>query len=313
MSDGKLTRTIARFQAKIDSGSYYEAHQTLRTITNRYVKSKQYQDAVEILYQGSIILTKNKQYASSSDLISYMIQVYIEAGITSQNKEAKLKLIELIGALPDTEKSLIDLSKQSLNWSKVDNEANKFGDCDLHTLFGTKLLSTVGSSDDPSKLFAITELHLILGNHESLPKYVDFLYDWYLENPTVDAGLFLSRAVINYSYLKNVKFVDECVSRYISKLKASNAKFEQITHNELSIDFFPEHPLLNFLQLLVATIHKEDSSNKFYGLYNEYKGDLEEYGIISSVEYIGKLYFGLNLGKPKGGNMMANLLGDFFK
>ena len=59
MSD-KLARTIQRFQAKIDSGSFYEAHQTLRTITNRYVKAKQYKEARDLLYQGSTILLKIK-------------------------------------------------------------------------------------------------------------------------------------------------------------------------------------------------------------------------------------------------------------
>lgn len=312
MSEAKLDRTIARFQAKIDSGSYYEAHQTLRTITNRYVKSKQYPEACEILYQGSSILTRNKQYASSSDLISYLIQVYIEAGITSENRDAKLKLIELIGNLPDSEKSLIDLSKQSLNWSK-DGNHNKFGDCDLHDLFGSKFLNIIGTTENDDKLFAIAELHLILGTHESLPKYILFLFNWFKTNKQVDAGLFLSRAIINYSYLKNLKFVQESLNKYLILLKTYNSNYQEISHDAVSILFFEEYPLINFLQMLVLTLGKQNCSNKFLGLYNEYKTMLEEYGIVNSIEYIGKLYFDLNIGKPKSGNMMANLLGDFFK
>lgn len=312
MSEAKLDRTIARFQAKIDSGSYYEAHQTLRTITNRYVKSKQFSEACEILYQGSIILTKNKQYASSSDLISYLIQVYQEAGITSDNKDAKLKLIELIGNLPDDETSLLDLSKQSLTWSK-EVKANKFGDCDLHSLFGNKLLNIIGTGENDEKTFAITEFHLILGNVDSLPRYIVFLFNWFKANNQVDAGLFLSRAIINYAYLKNIKFIQESLSKYLILLKNYNSNYEEISVDNTSILFFPEYPLVAFLQLLVLTLEKKDCANKFMGLYNEYKPMLTDYGILNSVEYIGKLYFDLNLGKPKSGNMMANLLGDFFK
>ncbi|KAM9916204.1 hypothetical protein OXX80_013661, partial [Metschnikowia pulcherrima] len=55
MSD-KLQKTIARFQQRIDNKDFYEAHQTLRTITNRYVKAKQFELAIEILDQGASIL-----------------------------------------------------------------------------------------------------------------------------------------------------------------------------------------------------------------------------------------------------------------
>ena len=60
MSD-KLQRTITRFRAKIDAGSYYEAHQTVRTITNRYVKAKQYSDAIDLLYQAASILAAKSE------------------------------------------------------------------------------------------------------------------------------------------------------------------------------------------------------------------------------------------------------------
>lgn len=306
--DAKLTRTIARFQQKIEDGNYYEAHQTIRTITNRYVKSGDYTSASQILYQTSLTLSEKKQYASSSDLISYLISVYVEGKIYS--KDAKLKLIELITNLPDDEKSLTDLSKQALNWSKSDAEdSNVFGDSDLHTLFGTKLLNTINETPDSDKLFSVSELHLILGNHSALPTYINFLFSWFELNSQVDAGLFASRAVINYSYLKNLKFVKESLSLFIDKLKSYNSDFTSIGE----VVFFQNYPLINFLQLLVLTIEKKDVGSKFLSLFNEYKPILQDYNLVSQIEYIGKLYFDLNLGNPKQGNMMANLLGDFFK
>mmetsp|Transcript_454 Transcript_454/g.520 ORF Transcript_454/g.520 Transcript_454/m.520 type:complete len:326 (+) Transcript_454:212-1189(+) len=325
MSEAKLQRTILRFKSKIESGAYYEAHQTLRTITNRYVKSNQYSDAIDLLYQGSSILSSNKEYASASDLISYLINVYEESGIKctneGSNKDYKLKLIELISLLPDTDPSLPDLAKQSIGWSQTDKL--KFGDCDLHHTLGAKFLNSVKdesnnlTEDDRQKLFAYAESHLILGTHESLPVYIDFLYQWFEDSKdNVDPGVFMSRAVINYSYLKNVKFVQESIKKFMSKLIAEHEDYEVIEESESKIYYYqdPNFQFVNFLQLLSITLVKENAGQKFMKLYHEYKNVLVKYESLGPVEYLGKLYFGLNLGNPQGGqNMLANLMGGLFK
>lgn len=322
MSDIKLQRTIARFQAKIDSGSYYEAHQTLRTITNRYVKSSQYGEAVDLLHQGSLILAKKGEYASASDLISYLIQVYVEAGYTSQQKDYKVKLVELISYLPDGESSLIDLCKQATGWSKT--EQNQFGDNDLHHFFGVKFLNHVKNGeaegiiktdDDRLKLFGIAELHLILGTYESLPPYVNFLAEWALKGDTEsDYGLFLSRAILNYAYLKNIKFVREARDIFISTVK-NHAQHELVKEGEHEIYIFAAHPLLNFLQLLVITLALENvpaNGKKFMSLYNQYKELLKKTGVLAGVEYLGNIYFDLKLGGGNNGGGLASLMGNLF-
>lgn len=50
----KLAKTLQRFESKIKAGDYYEAHQTLRTIANRYVRSKSYEHAIELISQGAL-------------------------------------------------------------------------------------------------------------------------------------------------------------------------------------------------------------------------------------------------------------------
>lgn len=323
MSDAKLQRTIARFQAKIDSGEFYEAHQTLRTITNRYVKSKQYNESIDLLYQGAAILSKNKEYGSSSDLITYLIQVYEEAGIecNSDNKQYKNKLIELVNYLPDTEPSLPDLAKQAINWSTISTgEVSKFGDNSLHHIFGIKFLNRIKhdkglmSDSDKTKLYSVTELHLILGTYDSLPPYVDFLYQWYKQQTKIsDPGVFLARAVINYSYLKNIKFVNDVIDKFLSKLTSDNSEFEVIDHGD-KITYYHQFPIITFLQLLAIILSKEASGDKFLKLYNQFKPILAQNELTNPVEYLGRTYFGLKLGNPQGGqNMLANLMGGLFK
>lgn len=338
MSDVKLQRTLARFQAKIDSGSYYEAHQTLRTITNRYIKAKQYTEAIDLLYQGSSILASKGEFASASDLITYLIHTFEESGVVcSANKDSKLKLLELINLLPSSETSLIDLSKQAINWS-VKGSENKFGDSDLHHLFGVKLLQSIeegGSTsaggeqsgavkteEDKYKLFTIAELHLILGTRESLPYYVNFLFQWYAQSPnanTTDPGLFLSRAIINYAYLKNLKFISEAQTIFIRKLLESKIveddAYTVIETPSGKFYDFKDFELVNFLQLLVITLGKQqEAGSKFMKLYQQNKPLLTKYEILPSVEYLGRFYFNLQIGNPSGNqNMLANLMGGLFK
>lgn len=317
MSD-KLQRTIARFQQKIDNKDFYEAHQTLRTITNRYVKTSQYPEAIDLLYQGLSILATNKEYGSASDLILYLIQVYGEAKIKCSNeaasKDYKWKLIDLISLLPDSDPSLGDVAKNALAWSK-ESSLSKFGDADLHHLFGSKFLKAIDSQtteDEKYKLFAVAELHLILGTYESLPIYVDYLFSWYQEGgKSGDAGEFIARAVINYAYLKNIKFALSALERFLSKYVASDVESYSKVDD---LYMFEKLEVLNFVQLLLATLTKVNSGEKYLKLYQHYKQLLVSAGLAPLVEYLGRFYFGLNLGNPQGGNnMLANLMGGLFK
>lgn len=307
----KLQRTITRFRAKINAGSYYEAHQTVRTITNRYVKAKQYSDAIDLLYQAASILAAKSEYASATDLIIYLLAVYSEAGITcdAAHKEYKMKLIELVSQLPQTDPALADLAKKATNWSQ-ENTDNKFGDADLHHLFGLKFLGAIRKStatnDEKSKLFAIAELHCVLGTSETRDAYCQFLYDVWAINGG-DPGIFMARGVLNYGYLENVTFAQEFVHQFIKLIGTKEFKEEgEISYNE-------NYPLCNFAQLLVLTLAKEEAGSKFLKLLEHYKPSLEKAQLVAPVEYLGKTYFQLKLGNTGGQNMFANMMGGLFK
>lgn len=313
MSD-KTNKTIQRFEQRVSNKEFYEAHQTIRTVVNRYVRAKQYTPAVELLTQGGAILANNREYASASDLILYMIQIYEEAGISSSEKEPKMMLIELISLLPDTDPSLGDLAKASISWSKK-SENLTFGDASLHHLFGSKLLGAVSSQpleEVRYKMFTVAELHLILGSFESLPVYVNYLFNWYRQSGSqADPGRFLARAVYNYAYLKNYKFANTALETFLGLyMEQCSPSFE----TDDSLIIFKNQPFLNFLQLLVVTLGRDDAGEKFMKSYSHYKDQLAEYQLIAPTEYLGNLYFQLKLGNPNtGNNMFANLMGGLFK
>lgn len=58
----------------------YAAHQKARTFASRYVKSNQFDTAIDVLFQSSRELFKNNQPGSGSDLASFLLEVYDAIG-----------------------------------------------------------------------------------------------------------------------------------------------------------------------------------------------------------------------------------------
>lgn len=315
MSD-KLARTIARFQTKINNGEFYEAHQTLRTITNRFVKSKNYDEAINLLYQGSVILSTNKEYSSSSDLILYLIEIIQENCSERFTKELKLQFVELVSNLPNSEPSLIDISKKLINLSKVVDDL-KFGETIFHNVFGNKFLQQVQNEEmvetEREKLFQLAELHLILGSTSSLEMYVDFLFQWFKSSSSQDPGIYLGRAIINYAYLMNLQYMRDSLDRFLQELIKYDSNYQLLTEGSDKIYYYEKFELVNFFQLLVITLSKSDNGKKFMKLYETYRLSLQQSELINSVDYIGRLYYKLKLGNPQNQNMLANFMSGLFK
>jgi hypothetical protein len=56
--------------------SPYEAHQKARTFASRYVKSGQYDTAIDVLFQSARELLKAGQAGSGVDLAGFLLEVY---------------------------------------------------------------------------------------------------------------------------------------------------------------------------------------------------------------------------------------------
>ena len=61
-------------------GSPYEAHQKARTFASRYVKSNQFDTAIDVLFQSARELLKTGQAGSGVDLGSFLLDVYESKG-----------------------------------------------------------------------------------------------------------------------------------------------------------------------------------------------------------------------------------------
>jgi hypothetical protein len=72
----------------------YEAHQKARTFAARYVKSNQYDTAIDVLFQSARELFMNGQPGSGSDLTGFLLEVYETKGETL-NDESRGKFFKL--------------------------------------------------------------------------------------------------------------------------------------------------------------------------------------------------------------------------
>lgn len=74
------TRALNAILPLISSSQAYEAHQKARTFASRYVKSGQYDTAIEVLFQSARELFKAGQAGSGVDLTGFMLDVYETKG-----------------------------------------------------------------------------------------------------------------------------------------------------------------------------------------------------------------------------------------
>jgi golgi to ER traffic protein 4 len=64
----------------ISSNQPYEAHQKARTFASRYSKAKQYETAIDVLFQSARELLKIGQQGSGTDLAVFLLDVYESKG-----------------------------------------------------------------------------------------------------------------------------------------------------------------------------------------------------------------------------------------
>lgn len=298
----KLQRTLQRFKQKISEGDYYEAHQTLRTIANRNVRTKSYGDAIELLYHAAQILLKSSQPATGSDLTTYLLEIYDEAEIPVDSS-SKSKIIQLISLFTPDEPTLKNVSIQAINWTVKFGEY-KFGDPYLHDVIGEKFLQNASLAYD-------AERHLILGTSASFPLYYKLIWTWYLEDPnSKNAGVYVSRLVLNYLFIENIKYANEALSKFIQDLISTKTEFssETLKESENEVFIFEDLPLINFLQLLLVSVQTKNAPY-YQKLKNRYQQDINLAELDDAFSYIGEVYFGIRV--QKNINPLQNLMSSF--
>ena len=115
---------------RISEGAYYEAHQQLRTISARYVKSADYDSAIDLLHQGALALLKAGQGGSGGDLAVQLVDVLEKrgGGVSATDKS---KLLGILRAFPPDEPTKKKYVQSMIQWSAKDGDF-PMGDPELH-------------------------------------------------------------------------------------------------------------------------------------------------------------------------------------
>ncbi|CDF87251.1 BN860_02190g1_1 [Zygosaccharomyces bailii CLIB 213] len=299
-ANAKLERTLQRFRSKIEAGDFYEAHQTLRTIANRYVRAKSYQDAIDLISEGSFSFLKAGQGGSGTDLVFYLLEVYDLAQVTV-NDSSVSRLVKLLVAIDPQEPNLKDVITGMNNWS-IKFSDFKFGDPFLHNVIGTKLIEGGYPYD--------AERYLMLGTHESVQKYVNLIWEWFTqENDSASVGDFLSRLIFNYLFVSNIAWAYEARDKFLQLfVDKFSPEVQYMDKKGFKLFFFEQYADLNFLQLLLLTCQTKNK-DLFVNLREHYSGSSQKY--TNELEFLGQEYFGIVAKKQSNflQDMMAGILG----
>jgi len=121
--------------ARIAEGNYYEAHQQLRVIASRYLKSSDYTSAGDVLSNGALLLLKAGQGGSGGDLAMMLLNDVYTKGEWPCDEKNKAKLLDILLAFPRDEPTRKRFIQEMIGWSSRFGDVER-GDPDLHHAAG---------------------------------------------------------------------------------------------------------------------------------------------------------------------------------
>lgn len=282
---------------RIKSGQFYEAHQAVRTIATRYIRAKNYDDAIEVLYSSCELLLNAGQSASASDLLLYLVSTY-DLSETPVTNVSRAKLAHLLKSFEPTEPTLPKIATAVSSWAGKCGPIS-YGDPELNHVLGTIFASTEKAYE--------AEKYLLLGTKESPKILAELLYEWSTEGDVGSTALFASRGVFGYLCLKNIRDAHSVLDTFIDLVPDS---YDIVEEEGFKAKVSQKHPLLNFLQLLIYTCQSGNIS-MFSRLKLRYKSHLEQLPAFNSaLERIGTLFF--NIQPKRSNNMLQDLMGSLF-
>ncbi|KAG6916214.1 hypothetical protein DXG01_007844 [Tephrocybe rancida] len=286
----------------------YEAHQKARTFASRYVKSGQYDTAIDVLFQSARELLKNGQAGSGVDLATFLLEVYEAKGeVVSEESRGRLtQLIALTGSDGAWRKTLID---KAVAWSVKHGECPA-GDQDLHHYIG-QLLYKDGAFD-------AAEPHLLAsGTRDSARLLAEMFTVWSAQGGT--AGAFALRGIIPYLQNGNILAARTFISRFTSGVpKDPTTPNVPVGSDEVVLT---KDQVVNFAQIAVLTCQRaQGDKNKLMmeswvrlcGTYQSRGGVLALPDVRAALNEIAHLYFAIPVARPQQGNPLNDMMSSLF-
>ncbi|KAI0885289.1 DUF410-domain-containing protein [Annulohypoxylon maeteangense] len=299
----KIEKIIARLQARIAEGQFYEAQQQTRVVAARYTKATNWDAAISILHNVAQSLLKAGQGGSGGDLCVLLVDIYKQAELKpdSATKGRLLTCLRLFDSEEPTRKKYIG---EMISWSSKFGEYPA-GDPELHHVAG----SLYAEEHEPYD----AERHLLLGTKDSAEVLGRLEYEWFKEDDAHTAALYAARGVLPYLLTGNVRAANTCYRLFTSALnqdKQNQLGIQDVSSASADIRIYPSIPLLNFIGLLLLAIQRANA-DLYKQLHNKYAtllGEVEPWH--ESLEMIAEMYFGIQ--KPRQSNPLMDMMSGFF-
>ncbi|EIN03959.1 hypothetical protein PUNSTDRAFT_108788 [Punctularia strigosozonata HHB-11173 SS5] len=311
----------------ITAGQPYEAHQKARTFASRYQKSRQFDTAIDVLFQSARELLKAGQPGSGTDLASFLLEVYENKGetVTEESRGRLTQLIALTGSNGSWRKTLID---KAVAWSAKHGPCPA-GDPDLQHYVG-ELLYKEGA-------FEAAEPHLLAaGKRDSARVLAQMFVDWSAAGGS--PGTFALRGVLPYLLNGNILAARTFINSFTRQIISSKPSLASSNVSEtIPINANPASDsamattdeivvttdlVLNWSQLAVRTCQRaKGAENKaareawvrLCGTYQSKGGLLANPNVRGILMEIAQLYFAIPPPRAQPanpfGDMLSSLLG----
>ncbi|KAF9929037.1 hypothetical protein BGZ67_006612 [Mortierella alpina] len=295
-------KVLQKLEKSVSDGHYYEAHQMYRTVANRYVKARNYTDAINLLRSGALLLLQHKQSGSGTDLALYLIEVYNleKTPVTEESRDRIFDLADLMSADISQRKTFL---QNAISWS-ANNSEFKNGDPLLQHYIGLLFWK--------DKDYSQAEAHLLVGTQESAEALGLVLFEWSEEEPDHDKGAYLLRGVLQELAMRNLRDANTVYKTFVERLPAAYLAAEQKVPGDgplKTIQTF-KSPLLNLTQMLLLACQTGNPAI-FKQVATKYKPVLaidDNFGALMTT--IGELFFGIRA--PKQANMLTDLMSSLF-
>jgi hypothetical protein len=117
------------------------------------------------------------------------------------------------------------------------------------------------------------EKHLLLGTKSSPSVLAKALYEYFLEDSPHTAAIYISRAILPYLCVQNLRDAQSSLTTFVNLL-ITGTNIPPHSTIEGSV-IFPSLPLMNFLTLLLVACSR-GAPEFFNGLKKQYAHNLEE-------------------------------------
>lgn len=285
-----VQRILSKLESSVNAGNYYEAHQMYKTLYFRYLGQKKYEELLDLLYDGAVLLLKHDQQTSGADLAILLVDVLLKAE-TSTSEDQFDKLSRLFGMISSDVPERETFLTSALQWSIKGAHEYKSGHPQLHQSIAQILWK--------EKNYALARYHFLHSTDGS--GCAAMLVELHRQRGySSEVDLFIAQAVLQYLCLHNKTSAKDVFDSYTTQhpnIKKTGPPYIL--------------PLLNFIWFLLEAVESGKLA-AFTVLCQQYQTSIErDPSYIEYLDKIAQIFFGVPPPRPQSQGLFGNLLQSF--